>query len=567
MNKIRKICNEVWPTLRQTVKRYPAETALAVYAFLCSAGEAAGVLSDDRWGRLLWAVPIVWGLAYMANTLTRGGKCRWIYLLSWLPLLPAVAIGPHGFSTSQYIIADWILVPLAVLLCRRGQENRRFVGQTVNCLAAGCVALLSACLFFGSVLAIYGSVSYIFGIWHDAASDVWTYDSCFSFMLLAPTLFLALLDHFDRTDWEVAGVGAALLNYLFTPALLIYTVILYLYAAKILLAWELPKGGVAYMVFGYMTALTVVMALQELLSERRYDGIFRRYTLLTAAPLVLFWFGALHRIGEYGFTDWRVYLLVCGAICTAAALLFLCPRTGRYRYVAALSFVLFFLAAFFPPLSADRLGIRSQSRRAARIAREMNMLLPDGKLDLALRSEADSVHARTYYELGQALGYLSDNDTLELARFGIAKMAQYYDLFPASYNVRVRFNWKYDYDLEVVAEVAKDFLLVRDTDTPAGVEGYVSLYAKVDRDDRGDDCTIRFAGRRIVLDKREVLASLMERAGLKWEDDPGEAAFEEEKERMLRYETDSACVLFRSLSIDPQERRISSMTVDGVLVR
>jgi len=566
MSKIRKIFSEAWPTLRQTVKRYPVELSLTAYAFLCSVFENAGLLTDARWERLLWAVPIVWGLVYIANTLTRSGKRRWIYLLSWLPLLPAVAIGPHGFSTSQHVIANSILVPLAVLLCRRTPENRRFVGQAVNFLAAGCTALLSACLFFGSVMAIYGSISYIFGIWHDAANEVWTYDSYFSFTLLAPTLFLALLDHFDRTDGEVAGVGAALLNYLFTPALLVYTAILYLYTAKILIAWELPKGGVAYMVFGYTVALTVVMALQELLRQRRYDGIFRRYTLLTAAPLALFWFGAVRRVAEYGLTDWRVYLFVCGAICTAAALLFLHPRTGRYRYVAALSFGIFFLVAFFPPLSADRLGIRSQSRRAARIAREMNMLLPDGKLDLALRSEADSVHARTYYELGQALKYLSDNDTLELARFGIAKMVQYYDLFPASYSDRVRFNWSYDCD-SVIVEVTESFSLVRDTDTPAGVEGYASLYAKVDSDDRGDDCTIRFAGRRIVLDKREVLALLMERTGLKWEDDPDEADFEKVKEQMLRYETDSVCVLFRTLSIDPAERRILYINVDGVLVR
>lgn len=566
MNKFRKIFSEAGPMLRQTAKRYPVELTLVVYAFLCSVFENEGLLTDARYAQLLWAMPIVLGVAYIANTLTRGGKRRWLYLLSWLLLLPAIAIGAEWFSTSQYVIAHSILVPLAMLLCRRTPENRRFVGQAMNFLAAGCTALLAAGIFFVAVFAIYSSIRYIFDIWGDAYSDAWAYDCFFSFILLAPTLFLALLDYFDRTDREVAGVGAALLNYLFTPALFVYTAILYLYTIRILITWELPKGGVANMVFGYTVALTVVMALQELLRERRYDGIFRRYTLLTAAPLGLFWVGTARRIAEYGLTDWRIYLIVCGTICTAAALLFLHPRTGRYRYLAVLSFVLFFAVAFFPPLSADRIGIRSQSRRAARIAREANMLLPDGKLDLALRSEADSVNVKTYYELGEALSYLQRKDTLALAPFGITQTSQYYDLFPSSYAYRVQYDWAYRVDeVEVIEDAA--VTLCRDTDTPTGVEGYTALYTWVDQINQGDEETVRFAGRRIILDKKEVLDAQMERAGLKWEENPGEADFEKAKEQMLRYETDSACVLFRALSIDLEERRIRYMNVEGVLVR
>lgn len=567
MSKIRKIFSEAWPTLRQTVRRYPVELALSLYAFVCFLLEKLDVLSHTWAERLLWGLPIAFATTYIVNTLTRGGSRRRLYPFAWLVLVPAVWVGSELFSTSQHVIADTILVPLALLLCRRATDNRRFVEQASGLLTAWILAPLFAGIFFLTVEAIFTSVNYIFDIWDHALSDIWAYNCIFSFSLLAPTLFLTLLDHFDRTRPEIDRLGAGLLNYLLTPALLIYTVILYLYAARILFVRELPKGGVAYMVFGYMTALTVIMALQELLRERRYDGFFRRYSLLSAVPLVLFWLGAMHRIGEYGLTEWRVYLLVCGLICTVSALLFARPRTGRYRGAALAAFVLFLVVAFLPPLTADRIGIRSQSRRAERIARERGMLLPDGRIDLTTRAEADSIHIGDYHQLGEALEYLADRDTLALARFGIRNLDTYYEIFPRSYSDRVRYDWL-TYDPVAVEEaVDADILLAADADTRIPSAGYRTLYPNADRDDRSDTVVLRFGKRRAEIDRNALLAAQMERAGLKWEDNPSAEDFRKAKEQFLFYENDTLGIVFKTLYIDPRERRISALHVENVLSR
>ena len=229
MSKIRKIFSEAWPTLRQTVRRYPVELALSLYAFVCFLLEKLDVLSHTWAERLLWGLPIAFATTYIVNTLTRGGSRRRLYPFAWLVLVPAVWVGSELFSTSQHVIADTILVPLALLLCRRATDNRRFVEQASGLLTAWILAPLFAGIFFLTVEAIFTSVSYIFDIWDHALSDIWAYNCIFSFSLLAPTLFLTLLDHFDRTRPEIDRLGAGLLNYLLTPALLIYTVILYLY--------------------------------------------------------------------------------------------------------------------------------------------------------------------------------------------------------------------------------------------------------------------------------------------------------------------------------------------------
>ena len=124
-----------------------------------------------------------------------------------------------------------------------------------------------------------------------------------------------------------------LLNYIVTPALLIYAAILYLYMAKILVTWTLPEGGVAYLVFGFTLFALAVQALQPLLQKRMYDWFFDRFSLISLPTQVLFWIGVLRRTGEYGLTEPRVYLLVSGGLMTLCVVLFLARRTGRYFYV------------------------------------------------------------------------------------------------------------------------------------------------------------------------------------------------------------------------------------------
>ncbi len=59
----------------------------------------------------------------------------------------------------------------------------------------------------------------------------------------------------------------------------------------------------------------------------------------------------------------------------------------------------------------------------------------------------------------------------------------------------------------------------------------------------------------------------MERAGLKWEDNPSAEDFRKAKEQFLFYENDTLGIVFKTLYIDPRERRISALHVENVLSR
>lgn len=130
---------------------------------------------------------------------------------------------------------------------------------------------------------------------------------------------------FNREKEEEEGVNKlfdVLLNYVLSPALLIYAVILYLYFVKVAVLWSLPKGAVAYIVVSFISATFILKSCQPFLERRYYDWFYRYSGWAVLPALVMYWVGTFYRINQYGYTEARVYLVVVGAILTGTVLLF-----------------------------------------------------------------------------------------------------------------------------------------------------------------------------------------------------------------------------------------------------
>ena len=165
---------------------------------------------------------------------------------------------------------------------------------------------------------------------------------------------------------ELLGFGklfGILLNYVLSPALLVYAAILYLYFVKITLTWSLPKGGVAAISVGFIIAAFLLRGCQAFVERRMYDWFYRHASLWTLPALAMFWVATAYRVAQYGFTEPRVYLVVVGLILTATVLLFLTRRWGRYLYVACLTIGLFGVVTYIPGITAKDIERVSQKAR------------------------------------------------------------------------------------------------------------------------------------------------------------------------------------------------------------
>lgn len=411
------------------LRRHPVEALLAVYGCV-----GCLLTYENDWNHALpkfSLAALFFVVALAVNNLAWRGAWRKIYWVCWVPILPLTLWpGLEAWTDSESArITFGVLLPLVLLSSRLAVRNERFVCDGIVYLRSGVLALLFANVALGLFCAILYSTTYIFGLEGQWIERMAVYAVTFSETVGVPLLFLIMCDRWRGAQCVGNRVVEVLLNYIVTPALMIYAAILYLYMVRILVTWTLPEGGVAYLVFGFTIFSLLVAALQILLEKRIYDRFFNRIGWLLLPAQGLFWIGVLRRIDEYGLTEPRVYLIVCGALMTLCVVLFLSRRTGRYFYVALAALCSFAALAYVPSLEPERVAVRSQMHRAVRIARSLGRLDASGHLLLTPVQPADTVRRREFRSLYEALDYIR-RDSAAFAPFGIESPDDYAALFP-----------------------------------------------------------------------------------------------------------------------------------------
>ena len=517
-----------------------------------------------------------WGavLLLAVNLLAGRGVWRRIYWVAWAPLVPlALWPGfPDWIASAQAVITVAILTPLALLACRRAVDNRRFVADAVIYLRSGILAMLFAYVAYGLFEAILWSAAYIFGFGDAEWVAHLSMDLLFTTQFfVAPMLFLMM---FDR--WENAGIVGSrilevLLNWVVSPAVTIYAAILYLYMTKILVTWTLPEGGVAYLVFGFTMTALVVKAMRTLLEKRTFDWFYDRFSLVSLPIVALFWVGVARRIGEYGLTEPRIYLVVCGGVMTVCVLLFLSRRAGRYLWVVLAAMTAFAALAYIPCLEPERVAVRSQLQRAERVAELLGRLDDDGRLLLTPMPLADTVHKKEYRQLYESLDYIR-RDSAAFARFGVKKdLDDLAAIFPEGMRDYVR--WGY---VTVVETVSRDI----DVSLPGNavfeaVAGYSRYYTNLHswNDDiyRYDNDTLRlWLGEKVpmaVIPGAELLETQLEKSGFVPAEDA--APTEGQVLQLLDYRSERWRIVFERLDSERGDSvpRLSYMMIHSVWMR
>lgn len=564
--------------MMQIVRSYPVELALAVYACVMW----LVVYESDRSAGYcrLAVVPIFFALALAVNRLAGRGPWRRVYWVIWVPLIPLSIWGglEDWVGEMQYIVTLCILAPLSLLLCRRALCNGRFVNDAIVWLRSLILAELFANVARGLFVTILLSTAYIFGFegaeWCD---HVRMYAFILTDSLVVVCFFLMMAERWRDTEIRGNRILEVLLNYIVTPALLIYTALLYLYALKIVVTWSLPEGGVAYMVFGFTMVVLVVKALQFILEKRRYDWFFDRFSLISLPLLVLFWVGVVRRTNEYGFTESRVWLVACGGLMTLCVLLFLSRRSGRYWWVCAAGFLLFALLAYVPGLQPERIAVRSQLNRALRLAGELQLLDDTGAMRADAFRKIDLARKIDYRRCYEAIDYVYEHDKTAFSRFGV-DMDDLRDAMPKKIQDYVVRGQDGVFETDSAVTQKWEFRM------PAGfrvaqVGNYSTVYTewRCWGEDMGsydflnDTLHLYFGGERpdAVIAGDELLETLLQQAGIDPEPLPTEEMIQQAKDKLLVYRTDDMMIVFDGLQFkrDDSTLRISNVWIGVVLTR
>ena len=304
------------------VRRYPVELLCALVAFvLCVIVYRTHSVPSDRMLAYAAMMPVAFFLALTLNKLILRGLWRGLY---WAILLGVAILGWFDLSawvgTAGYKVALGISL-VALFVGERLRDNRAFVSRLLAYVQSGGKALLVGALIGGSLSAIFGSMCYIFGLPDSLMNDLLVYSWMVCGLLVVPVVFLSCQS--DAADgWFDNLFFDRVVHYILSPAVLIYTGLLYLYFIRIVWTLTLPRGGVAWMVFLFTMVAMGVGSLQYVMGRRPYDWFYRRFSLVSLPALAMFWIGVSYRIRMYALTEERVYLLLCGAIMTVAIGLF-----------------------------------------------------------------------------------------------------------------------------------------------------------------------------------------------------------------------------------------------------
>ena len=397
--------------LLQSPRRFPVEAALGVMFFIIAVWDSGSSTWNEASARMESAVnsDILWffvPLVALSFWLHRVN--RWAYLASFFLFLSLMALDLKPFLWTYGFAFTYVLAGILLVVGNRRLDNRSFAAHALHVVTQMFFGLLISGILNMAVMAIVASFFYIFGI--DEPKHFYEHIIQFIWFVLAPQVCCTLIRQNEDEVTEPFKVLRLILNFILSPAVIIYTVILYTYFIKIAFQWDLPKGGVAWMVMGFITVALIGRMAQSILSKRYYDWYYNRFTLIAIPPLIMYWIGSIYRIQLYSFTESRFYLMVAGVLMTLFVLMLWKKRTRKYQLMALIFGAAIILFTYIPGISAKSIGLSCQKQRLTQLINKLKLTdTKTGKLsdDIDMRRiKQDSLLCEQYMDFTSVVNYV-----------------------------------------------------------------------------------------------------------------------------------------------------------------
>lgn len=202
-----------------------------------------------------------------------------------------------------------------------------------------------------------------------------------------------------------------LVLFILIPLSMLYFLILYAYGFKILFTWNLPKGWVSSLVIGF----SIVGTLSYLLNYRLPDVVensfirwFKKWYFYILFPLVvLLYIAIFKRIGDYGFTPERYFVLLTGIWLTILSGYFIISKRDNIKWIPA-SLMLFLVIGTYSPIDAFRVSTQSQVNRLKEFLNSKSMIKNDKIIKVPNKLNSDE-----NYKLNTMLTVLKEMQGLE----------------------------------------------------------------------------------------------------------------------------------------------------------
>jgi hypothetical protein len=271
--------------------------------------------------------------------------------------------------------------------------------------------LYSGVLYLGLVMAM-AALDYLFGVDIDDESyfELWVVMAG----IVNTWIFLAGI---PQNLEQLNGVSdypnglKVFTQYILLPLVGLYFIILMAYEIKIIATWNWPKGWVSQMVLWYavvgILSLLLLHPLREQ-SENKWIKVFSTWFFRALIPLVAMLFLAIFaRIGDYGITENRYYVLAMAVGLAVVVLYFVFSRGKDIRVIPIVICVIALFTAY-GPWSAFTVSKKAQMGRMENFLNESQMLVNG-----VYQKAPGEVSLEAQREMSSIINYLSETHGTE----------------------------------------------------------------------------------------------------------------------------------------------------------
>jgi len=330
-------------------------------------------------------------------------------LLVYAITLPEKLLPVHFY---QLIIIGLVFLLMAfVVSFLKKNKDIPFWEFSKTCLLQLIISFIFAqVLMLGLSLAVF-SLHELFKI--DIQSEVYQNLAVICYALIAPVYFLANVPdktEKHKTEYSFPVFMKILGLYILLSILAIYSLILYVYLAQIIVKWELPNGWVSMLVsvlgLGGFLCMLILYPLR-LEKENKVVNLLSKYFPLLLLPLlVLMSVGIFRRLGDYGLTINRCYVLIINIWLYGICIYLFLSKSNHLKWII-ISFAAVAFLTSVGPWSVFNVTRNSLNNELEQLLTDAH-LMKNGKVSIQ-KNKTLTVDTIVQVKLIEKIRYLSNN--------------------------------------------------------------------------------------------------------------------------------------------------------------
>lgn len=231
--------------------------------------------------------------------------------------------------------------------------------------AAFIKAQLTGMLFTWGLELLLFSVGTLFNI--DISENIYIDIPIIFNVGLATLFFIGMLPAGAAKHDQLPRTGEFLrimVRYVFIPLVACYAAVLYVYAARILVMWQLPDGYVAWLVTILMAGCVAIEAglfpFRQFPIKKKSDELIARWLPMLILPLlVLMTISIARRFSDYGITVARLYIAAFNLWCYGVCITLFITRARRISWIPASFAAIFLLTSILPKFNFANITLES----------------------------------------------------------------------------------------------------------------------------------------------------------------------------------------------------------------